>query len=253
MSRMSCRSRRPTSTWVAISSSLTISITRGGFGFCLGRSRLLLSGACGGLRMGASGRSASGCVGLSRSMGGASGARPICWGSRLRPRAGPSGLSRGCARSGLRSGGCRIGSLHGKAWIVTEGGDSGVIAGSANFTFAGLTQNLELNLGQYQPGIVERVRVWFDELWEQAAPFDLAALYDARFEPYQPWLILPAHAARALWEEIEQEADAMSGGVIRLTRFQEDGVWRAKRIMERHNGVLVADEVGLGKTFSRAS
>ena len=138
--------------------------------------------------------------------------------------------------------------LHGKAWIVTEG-DSGVIAGSANFTFAGLTQNLELNLGQYQPGIVERVRVWFDELWEQAAPFDLAALYDARFEPYQPWLIYLRMLLERYGEEIEQEAAVTSGGVIRLTRFQEDGVWRAKRIIERHNGVLVADEVGLGKTF----
>ena len=36
---------------------------------------------------------------------------------------------------------------------------------------------------------------------------------------------------------------------IHLTSFQTDGVWRAKRILDRLNGVLIADEVGLGKTF----
>ena len=40
--------------------------------------------------------------------------------------------------------------LHGKAWIVTTN-DEGVVAGSANFTFAGLTTNLELELGRYEP------------------------------------------------------------------------------------------------------
>src|SRR5690606_35624718 len=34
-----------------------------------------------------------------------------------------------------------------------------------------------------------------------------------------------------------------------LTQFQRDGVWRARRILQRHSGVLVADGVGLGKSF----
>jgi phosphatidylserine/phosphatidylglycerophosphate/cardiolipin synthase-like enzyme len=65
--------------------------------------------------------------------------------------------------------------LHGKAWIVTTN-DDGVVAGSANFTYAGLTQNLELELGRYEPSVVARVRSWFEELWEEADAFDLAAL-----------------------------------------------------------------------------
>ena len=36
---------------------------------------------------------------------------------------------------------------------------------------------------------------------------------------------------------------------IKLTTFQNDGVFRAKRILAEHNGVLIADAVGLGKTF----
>jgi len=137
--------------------------------------------------------------------------------------------------------------LHGKAFIAYAP-DDGVIAGSANFTYAGLSKNLELVLGNYAPSTVEKVRGWFDELWGEAEQFDLAAIYEARFEPHTPYLIY----LRMLWErygaELEQEAAATSG-VIHLTRFQEDGLWRARRILEERNGVLIADEVGLGKTF----
>ena len=67
------------------------------------------------------------------------------------------------------------GFLHGKAFIV-ETDDEGVIAGSSNFTFAGLAVNKELNLGHYQPYVVSRVREWFDRMWDESLPFDLAAV-----------------------------------------------------------------------------
>ena len=55
--------------------------------------------------------------------------------------------------SWLRSGRVEVrrfeeGFLHGKAFLVSTD-DEGVIAGSSNFTYAGLAKNLELNLGQY--------------------------------------------------------------------------------------------------------
>src|SRR5690606_5963122 len=77
--------------------------------------------------------------------------------------------------------------LHGKAFIFSHG--QGVIAGSSNFTGAGLTTNLELNLGHYQPGVVAAVGKWFDSLWEEAVPFDLASIYQTRYEEYPPYLI----------------------------------------------------------------
>jgi superfamily II DNA or RNA helicase len=138
--------------------------------------------------------------------------------------------------------------LHGKAWIVTTNNE-GVVAGSANFTLAGLTTNLELELGRYEPSVVGRVREWFEELWEEAEPFDLAALYEARFEPHAPWLIYLRMLLERYGAELQEETEAAGAERIHLTQFQEDGVWRAKRILERHNGVLIADEVGLGKTF----
>ncbi len=138
--------------------------------------------------------------------------------------------------------------LHGKAFLVSDH-DHGVVAGSSNFTYAGLAKNLELNLGNYSPSVVRQVTEWFDELWEAAEHYDLAKLYEARFEPHPPQLIY----LRMLWElygqEIINEANDTPGGEIHLTTFQRDGLWRARRILDEHHGVLIADEVGLGKTF----
>ena len=136
--------------------------------------------------------------------------------------------------------------LHGKAFLISDG-DHGVVAGSSNLTAAGLTANAELNLGAYQPHTVQQVRQWYDELWDEAKDYDLAALFEARFDPHAPYLIF----LRMLWERYadELEAEHRDETEIHLTSFQTDGVWRAKRILNRWNGVLIADEVGLGKTF----
>lgn len=138
------------------------------------------------------------------------------------------------------------GFIHGKAYLFSH--DEGVIAGSSNFTGAGLNSNLELNLGQYNPHVTGQVKDWFEDLWGDSEDYDLAELYDERFEPYSPYLIY----LRALWErygeEIEEEKEE-DGGRINLTNFQNDGFRRALRFIEKHNGVIVADEVGLGKTF----
>jgi hypothetical protein len=135
--------------------------------------------------------------------------------------------------------------LHGKAFLFLQG--QGVISGSSNFTAAGLTRNLELNLGHYQPSVAGKVSEWFEELWANAAPYDLAALYAARYAEYTPYLIF----LRVLWERYGEELlkEGTRLGTIPLTRFQTDGIERAKRILERYHGVLVCDSVGLGKTF----
>jgi superfamily II DNA or RNA helicase len=138
------------------------------------------------------------------------------------------------------------GFLHGKAFIV-ETDATGVIAGSSNFTFAGLARNNELNLGQYQPGTVKQVLDWFNEQWGAARAYDLAALYEARWSAHQPYDIF----LRMLWENYGDELDGedVTRSRLGLTGFQSDGVFRARRILQKRKGVLIADEVGLGKTF----
>jgi len=135
--------------------------------------------------------------------------------------------------------------LHGKAYIF--GDKEGMIVGSSNLTQAGLVTNLELNLGRYDPEPVKKVCDWFNDLWEEADEYDLASIYEARFQPYDPFLIY----IRVLWElygeELSKLHDDESG--IHLTSFQKDGVQRAKYILEKYNGAFVADAVGLGKSF----
>lgn len=128
------------------------------------------------------------------------------------------------------------GFLHGKAFLVATD-DEGVIAGSSNFTYAGLATNLELNLGHYQPHVVAQVREWLDGLWAESDPFDLAAIYEDRYLPHSPYLIYLRMLYERYGREVEAEAEAESAGRIRLATFQRDGVWRAKRILDQRNGV----------------
>lgn len=136
--------------------------------------------------------------------------------------------------------------IHGKAYLFSE--SEGVIAGSSNLTGAGLNSNLELNLGHYNPGVTRQVQTWVEELWEDSEPYDLAKLYEERFEPYSPYLIYLRVLYERYGDEIEQEKKEDSGE-INLANFQEDGRRRARRFLDEHDGVIVADEVGLGKTY----
>ena len=99
------------------------------------------------------------------------------------------------------------GFLHGKAFIVSTVLPH-VMSGSSNFTHAGLATNRELNLGQFNPHTVAAVREWFEELWAESEPYDLAALYEARWAPHLPWHVF----LRMLWElygaEVDEEAAA---------------------------------------------
>ncbi|MHB8927780.1 MAG: SNF2-related protein [Bacillota bacterium] len=139
--------------------------------------------------------------------------------------------------------------LHGKAFVF--GDEAGLLAGSANFTRKGLTENLELEIGQYEPEAVRRVRRWFDELWEQAEPYDLAAVYEGRDIAYDPYTIYLRMLLEIYGDELRDEGPNGRPGIgrLRLAEFQRQGVQRALVTLDRWHGVLLADGVGLGKTF----
>lgn len=138
------------------------------------------------------------------------------------------------------------GFLHGKAFIIDHPTHSALLAGSSNFTFAGLSLNRELNLGYPNTGETYLVQQWFDDLWAESESYDLAALYQERWEPHSPWLIFMRMLHELYWD-FEEDSSFDAG--LNLTNFQRDGVARMLRLLDSHGGVLVADEVGLGKTF----
>ena len=142
--------------------------------------------------------------------------------------------------------------LHAKAYIVTSeterhGRPEGVIAGSSNLTGAGLARNLELNLARYDRPVVDEAGRWFDDLWSGAEPYDLAAVFEEAFRTCDPWDIFIRVLLRLYGDEVEEDAAADDN--LPLTSFQKHGVARALRLIRDAGGAIVADEVGLGKTF----
>lgn len=144
--------------------------------------------------------------------------------------------------------------MHAKAYIVSDSNRShlevsqqGIIAGSSNLTGTGLVRNLELNLGRFEGAITEQACEWFDELWDEAEPYDLAQLFQAVFDPLTPWGVF----IRVLWQiyGAEVEDDEKADQNLPLTNFQKHVVARALRPIRETGGAIVADEVGLGKTF----
>jgi len=140
------------------------------------------------------------------------------------------------------------GFLHGKAFIVDAAGDS-ALAGSSNLTRAGLSVNRELNVGVYTPSVVAQVRAWFDEQWDAAAPYDLAELYRARRVPHDPYLVFMRMLLALYGRDLAENPEFDGENELGLAKHQLDGVHRARRILKKRRGVIIADEVGLGKTF----
>ena len=142
--------------------------------------------------------------------------------------------------------------LHAKAYIFNQMGNSDsnseeIIVGSSNLTNAGLTSNLELNLQLHDQPVGQQAKQWFDDLWDEAEPYDLDIMFEEALQPRTPWEIF----IRVLWQLYgdEVEADAHSDKNLPLTSFQKHGVARALRLIRSTGGAIVADEVGLGKTF----
>lgn len=159
----------------------------------------------------------------------------------------------------LRSPGVEVrryekGFIHGKAYVLGEEWDegkeyNGVVVGSSNFTAAGLSHNIEMNLGNYSSSTIRRVAEYYQELWEQSEPFDLAALYEDLFKEHSPFLIF----LRMLQEMYGKLDDEELKYHLNLTEFQQHGVAQVYEILRKYGGAIVADGVGLGKSFVAGS
>ena len=147
--------------------------------------------------------------------------------------------------------------LHGKAYLFRG---QGVIAGSANFTYGGLVHNRELAIAQYQPNVVAEAEAWFNALWEDGEDYRerLIEIITARevdtWTPHDVYLRALLELYRdelGLLEEDEDDEGYTPGqpAGVTLIDFQRHGFRRALRIIERFDGVLIGDGVGLGKSF----
>ena len=159
--------------------------------------------------------------------------------------------------------------MHGKMYLA-DGGDSEPkgLVGSSNFTKSGLgrgsARNLEINLAVEDEEVLAELRQWFDEVWDGKFTEDvkdqlLAELnrVGANHSPRDVYFKTLYEIFRA---EIENDALKDFEGRVRtlkesaiwnqLYKFQQDGALNAIRRLEEYGGCILADSVGLGKTYT---
>jgi len=141
--------------------------------------------------------------------------------------------------------------LHGKAYIF----DDLIVVGSSNFTPAGLTRTGELNSVSLKSHAEYARREWFEKFWNEARDFkkELIALLEAsRFgsKEYTPYEVFIKAIYELQKEDIKAEEELKKiPSRVELTEFQEDAIPRIKSRLKKYGGVLIADSVGLGKTW----
>lgn len=154
--------------------------------------------------------------------------------------------------------------LHAKLYLFITNpdevyGSKGLaIVGSSNFTAEGLTKNKELNVLLTDKSDVDYLEQWFNELWSEAIDFnaDLIKVIDVsgstkRKREY-PLIGKYMDKERLFryfvykWFE-GRVLDVLRGDI--LAEFQTVGVLNAINIINHYNGVILADSVGLGKSY----
>lgn len=140
------------------------------------------------------------------------------------------------------------GFLHAKTYIFKDKvNGTGFIAGSSNLTPSGLTKNAELNLGIYEGPLCEKIENWFEKQWSNAEDINLEDIYKYLLQAYPPYYIYIKVLQEIYGQDVLKEDEDSK---VPVTEFQRHGVWRALKIIDELNGVIVADSVGLGKTFT---
>lgn len=158
--------------------------------------------------------------------------------------------------------------LHGKLYHIEKNGVENAILGSSNFTVNGLglgaSRNVELNLIVDSNRDKEDLKSWFEDIWnneelvqdvkEEVLQY-LAEIY-ADYSPefiYQKTLY---HLFEGVLKD-ENEAERKQTQLLlaqtqiwqTLYGFQKVAVQSAISKIQKHNGCIIADSVGLGKTF----
>lgn len=159
--------------------------------------------------------------------------------------------------------------LHGKMYHVATAGVEDAILGSSNFTVRGLGlgnagNNIELNLIVDGNRDRQELKQWFDELWNNEALVKdvkqdvlnyLKQLYENNTPEFIYYKTLFHIFEKFLGDAGKTDADLGKTSLFEtgiwkaLFEFQKDGAKGAINKILKHNGCIIADSVGLGKTY----
>lgn len=160
--------------------------------------------------------------------------------------------------------------LHGKMYhVIQESGIEKAIVGSSNFTVNGLglggNNNIELNMIIDSDRDRQELKQWFDEIWNDDTGLvenvkdDVLKYLAQLYAENEPEFIY----FKTLYHVFENYLDDQAkGGLLNektgffeseiwnaLYNFQKDGVKGAINKTLKLNGCIIADSVGLGKTY----
>jgi superfamily II DNA or RNA helicase len=158
---------------------------------------------------------------------------------------------------------CRVynkDKFHAKAYITHSKLSvvpSTALVGSSNFSFPGLTQNVELNVQIRNE--VEALQEWYERHWNDAEDItvEVLRLVERHTSAYRPFDVY----AKALQEffrghemsagewELAGPAEGGSRMYPRLAPYQQEGYQALMKIASKYKGAFLCDGVGLGKTF----
>lgn len=138
--------------------------------------------------------------------------------------------------------------------------DGFFVTGSSNLTYFGLSEQNEFNVSIKDYGFKEAEQ-YFDKLWEEAIVFSnkekeeiIRIITDEtlikRISPFEAYVyILKTYLDSFQKKEVSQSIkQKMIDNGYRPYVYQLDAIGQALSIIEQHNGVIIADVVGLGKT-----
>lgn len=157
--------------------------------------------------------------------------------------------------------------LHGKLYHINNNGVELALLGSSNFTLHGLGEansNIELNLIVDSHRDTQDLKNWFNEIWKDKTLVkdvkkEVLQYLNQLYRNYSPQFIYHKtlyHIFYEDWQRYQQqykdiEQSGLNDSVIwnTLFDFQKEGVTHAITKIKAHNGCILADSVGLGKTY----
>jgi len=159
------------------------------------------------------------------------------------------------------------GFLHGKYYHIRQGDYEQAALGSSNFTIQGLglgkRGNIELNLEVTDSRDRDDLRQWFDQLWDNAelvedVKEEVLKHLERLYRPVDPQFLY----YKTLYH-LFPESKLDDGANLKLPQrlydsdiwqslfeFQRDGAKAVIRKLQAHRGCILADSVGLGKTYT---
>ena len=159
--------------------------------------------------------------------------------------------------------------LHGKMYLTESENGGAAVVGSSNFTRSGLgcgtSANVEINLATGDAEIRAELSAWFDDLWTDEAltgnvKSDVLHALARIGKDHAPEFIY----YKMLYELFREDIEDRQKGESQLEDthlydtqiwnalygFQKDGARSVIGRLLRHNGCILADSVGLGKTYT---